>query len=107
MVSTGNFSVSYAKALAIGSPDDQRTADAPKKTKPDSILKMESELLALEKEFCTRDRSYGRDVLNLTVLQAYLKKLLSNSKVSRYLAQNHAEYFAEFRTILEAASLEG
>jgi len=109
MVSTGNYTASYARALAFATPEDQKLADAKGKklTTPEPIAKMENELEALEKDFRSLDRSYGRDTVFLTIVQGYLKKLLDNPKVSRYLSQKHADYFSGFRTIVEATSLEG
>ena len=37
--------------------------------------------------------------------QGYLKKLLDNARVVRYLSQNYAEILAEFQKIAETKSL--
>jgi len=53
------------------------------------------------------DQAYGRDVLHLTVFQGYVKKLLGNQRVARFLSQKYPENLGEFRAILDAESLEG
>jgi hypothetical protein len=67
---------------------------------------METELQSLEQDILHVDESYGRDVVNLTIARSYVKKLLENARVTKYLAAKHADVFAEFQRIQEAASLE-
>ena len=62
---------------------------------------------ALERDILHIDESYGRDVVNLTIARGYVKKLLENAKVVRYLAAKHGDVLTEFQRIQEAASLEG
>jgi hypothetical protein len=50
--------------------------------------------------------SWGRDVVNLTTARGYVKKLLENAKVVRYLAAKYGDLLTEFQRIQEAASLE-
>ena len=51
------------------------------------------------------EESHGRNVLNLVLVVGYLKKLLDNARVVRYLSQHHAEILAEFQKIVETKSL--
>lgn len=51
------------------------------------------------------NQAYGRDVLHLTVFRGYVKKLLENQRVARFLSQKYPEYLSEFRAILDAESL--
>jgi hypothetical protein len=68
---------------------------------------MENELKALERDFAVIDESYGRNVVDLTLARGYLKKLLDNGKVVRFLNSRYPEFLAEFQRIIEAVSLEG
>jgi hypothetical protein len=36
----------------------------------------------------------------------YLGKLFGNTRIARYLSQNHSDIFREFQAILEGAPLE-
>ena len=48
--------------------------------------------------------SYGQDHLHLTVVKGYLRKLISNDRVARYLEQYQPELFTEFQKIAEMTS---
>ncbi len=67
---------------------------------------MDAEMQALEKDILGANESYGRDVVNLTLAQRYVKRLLENAKVVKYLAAKHADVLTEFQRMQEAASLE-
>ncbi|MCC6648706.1 MAG: chromosome partitioning protein ParB, partial [Polyangiaceae bacterium] len=53
------------------------------------------------------EESYSRDTLNLQLARGYLKTLLANARVSKYLGQKHAELLAQLQKVVEATSLEG
>ena len=101
----------YAEALVMMAPSDQQVEQAPTKkpttmTRPEDLARMENELKALEKDFAMLDDAYGRNVVDLTLARGYLKKLLDNGKVVRFLAQKYPEILAEFQRVVEAMSLE-
>jgi ParB-like chromosome segregation protein Spo0J len=112
MVSSGTYTRAYAEALVMmTAPDLIAEEETAKKkngvSRPEDLARMENELKTLEKDFAVLDDSYGRNVVDLTLARGYLKKLLDNGKVVRFLAQRHAEILAEFQRIVEAVSLEG
>ena len=47
------------------------------------------------------EHSHGKNVLNLVVVAAYLKKPLENARVVRYFLQHCIEILAEFQQIFE------
>lgn len=108
MVSTNNFTRGYAEALYIGTPKTQLVEPEKGKTKPgmtaEEIGRMEHEMEVLERDFKAIEANYGENVLNLTVLRGYVKKLLENPKVVRFLSTKHADVFPEFEAI---AGMEG
>lgn len=111
MVASGTYTKAYAEALAMMAPPDQQVEQPPTKkgaamTRPEDLSRMENELKALEKDFAMLDETYGRNVVDLTLARGYLKKLLDNGKVVRFLAQKYPEILAEFQRIVEAMSLE-
>ena len=69
--------------------------------------RMESEMASLEREFRLIEDTYSQDVMNLTLAKGYLGTLLENSKIVRYLAQNHPEILSQFQKISEMTSLGG
>jgi ParB-like chromosome segregation protein Spo0J len=111
MVSSGTYTKAYAEALVMMTSPDQVVEQEPGKkegaSRPEDFARMENEIKSLEKDFAVLDESYGRNVVDLTLARGYLKKLLDNGKVVRFLAQRHPEILAEFQRIVEAVSLEG
>jgi hypothetical protein len=50
--------------------------------------------------------SYGRNVMELTLARGYIKKLLDNAKVVKFLAQRKPDLLGSLQEVVEAASLE-
>lgn len=109
MVSAGNYTKGYAEALVLGTPKDQLIQpQQPKKKKGmtrEEIAKMEHEMEGLERDVKAVEQAYGDNMLNLTCAIAYVKKLLENAKVVRFLNANFQEILAEFETLAAAETL--
>lgn len=107
MIAMNNFSVSYSKALLAATPQNQLIDPEKPKTfkgvSPEQIARMEREMANLQREMKLIEDSYGPDHLNLVLARGYLVSILNNSKVERYLGQNHGEILVEFQKISEAA----
>jgi ParB-like chromosome segregation protein Spo0J len=111
MTAAGTYVSTYASALVGLTPEDQ-LADVSKtgkkgKARSQDLARMEHEMRSIEKDFVLMQDTHDRTVLELTLARGYLKKLLDNGKVVRYLAQKHADLLPEFQHIVEAAPLEG
>ena len=110
MNATQNFSVAYAKCLYAATPDDQLVeSDKPKEIgclSAEEMGRMEREMESLNQDFKQIEDTHGRNVLNLVLVVSYLKKLLDNARVVRYLSRSYSEILAEFQKIAEAKSLE-
>lgn len=109
MVSANNYFAGYAEALVLGTPKDQLVnAEEPKKKEglsSEEIARMEEEMGSLEHDLKAAEESYGENMLNLTLARGYIKKLLENGKVVRYLSANHGEILAEFEAIAAAETV--
>jgi ParB/RepB/Spo0J family partition protein len=109
MVSASNFTTGYADALVLGTPKDQLANPAEPKQKegllPEEIARMEQEMESLEHDLKAVEESYGDNVLNLTCARGYIKKLLDNAKVVRFLNGNHRDIFAQFESIVATETL--
>ena len=107
MVAANSFTRSYAEALVMGTPREQlNEPDKPKKVKglsAEDLARMEQEMKAVEPNFKAVEQSYGENVLNLTLARGYVKKLLTNAKVVRFLSSKHSDIFTEFE---EVAAME-
>ena len=60
---------------------------------------------SLSQDFKLIEETHGRNVLNLVLVVSYLKKLLDNAGVVRYLSRNYSEILAEFQKVTESKSL--
>ncbi|MCI0748841.1 MAG: ParB N-terminal domain-containing protein [Verrucomicrobia subdivision 3 bacterium] len=109
MVSAHNFTAGYAEALVLGTPKDQLAQPEKPKVKTglsaEEIGRMEQEMESLERDLKAVEESYGENMLNLTCARGYIKKLLENAKVVRFLNTNYAEILSEFETIATAETV--
>jgi ParB-like chromosome segregation protein Spo0J len=110
MVSAGNFTSAYAKALLAATRQaDLVHAHKPKKVggmTSEQMARMEREMESLTQDFKALETSYGDDVLHLVIASGYLSRLVGNPEIERYLRARHGEILDEFRAIIAAASLD-
>lgn len=105
-----NYSAGYAKCLIAATPQDQLLEpDRPKELRglsTEDIARMEHEMETLGKDFKVIEETHGKNTLNLVVLNGYLKRLLDNARIVRFLSQNHHELLTEFQKIVESRMLQ-
>lgn len=110
MISMNNYTASYARAiLAATRQGDLAKPDRPKNVAgltPEQMARMERELESLNADFRARESTFGEDVLQLVLSSRYLERLIANANVASYLETLHPEILAQFRTIVNATSLE-
>jgi len=110
MCASHNFSVSYAKCLVAATQADQLIDDDKSKhvdgLSPGDMARMEREMESLSGDFKQIEETHGKNVLNLVIVVGYLKNLLDNARVVRYMAQNYPEILTEFQKIIESRSLD-
>jgi RepB plasmid partitioning protein len=109
MIRGHNFTASYAKCLLAATPDEQLVE--PHKPKAprgfrDEVVGMERERESLEQNFLALEETHGKNVLHLVLATAYLRKLLENSVVARFLSKHHPDISAEFQKLIETNSLD-
>lgn len=109
MVAANNFGLGYAEALLIGTPKKQMLHQELQKKKagltPEQVSRMEREMEALESDFKAIEATYSENMMLLTVARGYIKKLLANKMVVRYLNSNCPEILSEFEEIAAADTL--
>jgi hypothetical protein len=109
MVSANNFTKVYAEALVLGTPKDELVnPEVPKKKQGmtrEQIAKMELEMETIERDLKAVEKSYGENMLSLTVIRGYIKRLLENAKVVKFLAGNHREILSEFESTAAAETV--
>lgn len=111
MIAAGTYSEAYAQCLLAATPQDQLVeSERPKKVRGlngEDMARMEKEMQKLGEDFRMIEETHGRNVLDLVLACAYLRKLLDSTAVARYLSQHHADILAEFRKIMQSGSLDG
>jgi len=109
MVSANNFAIGYAEALIIGTPKDQLVSPAKAKRKAglsqEDVARMEQEMEALERDFKSVEAAYTDNMMILTISRTYIKKLLENGKIVRFLNANHGEILSEFEAIVATETM--
>ncbi len=107
MVAGNNYTRAYADALIVGTPNDQLVAGNKAKAKhgisDDEVVRMEKEMETLERDYRLHQDTFGENSLHLNATQRYVKRLLENTKIKRFLNNRYPELLEEFQ---ELASLE-
>jgi len=110
MLNSYNFTCSYAKCLIASTPDDQlvdsNRSKVPKGIKAEELAAMEKEVESLEQNFITLEEAHGKNTLHLVLAVAYLRKLVENSAINKFLQAKYADISAEFQKLIETTSLE-
>ena len=110
MISVGNFSTSYSKALlAATRQSDLAKPDRPKQIQgmtPEQMARMEREMETLNRDFKAVEETFGDDVLQLVLASRYLARLIGNREITAYLSRRHPDMLGEFQNIIAAASLD-
>ena len=110
MVATNNVTVTYANALLAATPAAMLVTERkPKKlagVSAEQMAKMEKEMGNLQGQFKSIEHTYGQDVLNLVLAKGYLKTLLDNEAVFRFLSMRHSDVLREFSNLVEVEALD-
>jgi hypothetical protein len=111
MGASGIFSAPYAQFLHAATPQDQLLEpDKPKELRglrPEDMARIEKEMQSLSQDFRLIEETHGRNVLDLVLACAYLRKLFENNAVAKYVAGAFPDFLAELKKIIEATALEG
>mgnify|MGYP003615122325 FL=1 len=99
------FTFNYAKAILDATPANQLiNKGRPKKETPAILARqarLEEESLALSREIGSLKEQYGTAMIDITSMQAYLKSLLGNETVAKYLRELHGPIHDKFKEIAE------
>jgi len=104
---SSTYTAPYARALLAATTPDQLVAPPKAESRPEQLAKIETEMRSIERDFVVLEESYSQDTLNLQLARGYLKTLLQNTRVGRYLGQKHRELLAQLERVVEVSSLEG
>lgn len=107
MISTGNYSLFFAKALLIATGSEERENRGIKSIRGltrEQQTKMQQELERLLSDIGITE-TYGADVLSLVVACGYISKLIGNKAIAQYLHETHPKILRELRSIVATGSL--
>ena len=104
MIAQNRYSFKYAQSLLVATPTEQ-LLDAAKSKKISQAeltkhIRLEEENLSLTEDIRALHSSYGADMLHLSSIQSYLKRIMSNEKVAGYLSRHHSEIHEKFLEII-------
>jgi hypothetical protein len=104
MLSASNFSSPFA-SIILGVTKPELLVKPPKATTqgdhPHASILLEETTDTLIAELAVARKTYGADVLDLTVICRCIEGLLTNPAVDKYLQQNHADARSELSRLLE------
>lgn len=109
MGSANNYSKGYAEALLLATPKDMLVDPGAPKVRAqisrESLARLEMEMETLERDYKGIEETYADNMLHLTMLLGYLRKLLANSKILRFLRARHGDVLTEFERIAAAEAI--
>jgi ParB-like chromosome segregation protein Spo0J len=109
MIKSNNYSTTYAEIMIVGTPKDQLVNSAVKKERPgfspDEVARMQREMESVEQDLKVIEATYTENMMNFTLARAYIKKLLENAKVVRFLNGNYSDILAQFESIASSETL--
>ena len=110
MISANNLTVNYVRALFAATSQDMlvstKGTTASHAATQEQITKLERETANLHERYRIVEQSYGDDVLSLTLVRGYTKKLLENEAVVGFLQKRYPEILQEFTALATAGSLD-
>jgi hypothetical protein len=110
MVAANNVTAAYAGALLAATPAAMLVNERkPKKVSgvsAEQMAKMEKEMGNLQGQYKSIEHTYGQDVLNLVLAKGYLKSLLDNEAVFRFLTMRQPDVLREFSGLVSIESLD-
>jgi len=105
MVNLNNYSKVFARALLLGTPARQMSKGATEKQNTripvEHIAQMEGEMDLLEREFKEIQPRYCQNMLELTVMQRYVRALLQNLAIRRFLESRYPDLYPQLRELDE------
>ncbi len=109
MVESRTFTSSFAKSIWLATSEDQLITT--KRRRKDIVTdfghftKLEEEINRLHGEYEEIEESYGSNVLNFTLVKGYVKTLVMNPRINRYLRINNSEILEHLESIVDIDDL--
>ncbi len=109
MIASNNYGDVYARCMVAATSPDQLVKPDSRKLKDgkekQDIDRLKAEMQKLERDFKMVQEEYGQNMLKMTVVVAYLRKLMNNAAVVRYISLVEPAMVSEFQQIIENTSM--
>jgi hypothetical protein len=109
MINLNNYSLKLAAAMLHSSASEQLIEDAAAKVRKsgvsETLQRLQRELTAVQADTKILEDGYGPANLQLVIIKTYIKGLLDNATVVRWLAKTHAEYLQQIQLIADIKQL--
>lgn len=109
MIGLNNYSVKLSLAMLQATPPDQLAEDSRVKVHKggpsETLQRLQRELAAVQSDTKLLEESYGPANLQLVIIKTYIKSLLDNVRVVRWLAKFHREYLQQLQLIADIKEL--
>lgn len=83
-----------------------RRLGTPQAVTQEQIAELERETVKLLDRYRIVEQNFGDDVLRLTLVRGYIKKVLENEAVAGFLQKRHPDFLQEFSSLASAAALD-
>ncbi|MCY4499776.1 MAG: chromosome partitioning protein ParB [Rhodospirillaceae bacterium] len=108
MSGIGNYSIAYARALVAASSQDQLVnpgqPKAHRRISPEEMEQIERELANLRGEIERIEETFAADHLNLVLAASYVRSLLRNAEVDRYLRNYQEKLHQQFQEVCQTTA---
>tara|TARA_Y100000589_G_scaffold331397_1_gene384745 strand:+ start:2464 stop:3366 length:903 start_codon:yes stop_codon:yes gene_type:complete len=109
MIASNNYGDIYARCMVAATSQDQLVKPESRKmhgsNEKKDIARLQNEMQNLERDFKMVQDEYGQNMLKMVVVVGYLKSLMGNAAVVRYMSQIEPTMITEFQQIIENASM--
>lgn len=107
MIGANNYTLAYAEALVIGTRSEQSVGSAKPRNNhgisEGEVTRMQKEMEAVERDYRLHQDKFGENSLHLNSIVRYVKRLLENARVKRFIGNRYPELLEELE---ELAALE-
>lgn len=109
MVESKTFTSSFARSIWLATSDEQLAVPRRRQksivTDFSHFTKLEEEINRLHGEYEEIEENYGVNVLNFTLVKGYVKTLVMNPRVNRYLRINNPDILEHLESIVDIDNL--
>lgn len=109
MKASQNYTLTYLKCLIESTPPEQMAGTPGKNGHPRlsgaDLARIRREMDSISGDMRRLEETHGQNVLHLVLVIAYLKRLLSNANVVKFLSRQRADLLAQLQEVTELVSL--